>query len=556
MQLLWLPHRHITREGWIILALMGVSLLIHLFGIKRDLPWTPEIDETYFVRPVMHMIITGSWNPQWFGHPGSTVIYPLAFLGRIWNTIAHQGYLFGADPDFTVTFDAYAYEFYILGRLITISYSVLCIPLVYLIGRRVFNPTISLIGAGFMLLSALVIEHGQTVRSDTAAAFWSLLSIWLCLSWYEAPSYRRLLLTCIAMGMAIATRYFMVALIPVFLVANVLIALGRLESWSRRVTRFVITALFGGAVIVGAFVIATPFLVLDFRTALTNILGEARSSHLGADGLSPIGNFWWYVSDAIPRSTSWPHLISAMIGIAQTVRQRSVQGWLLLIFMGIFLFGISLSGLHWQRWIIQIIPIVWLFAAAGLVTVAQWLARFFKPAGSVRMARYPALLGVLIILASIWPAGQVAALTIRYTGPSTRELAREWILQHLPPGSKIAQEWYTAPLRSEDFIGYEAVGKITRSSPDGEYIVFSCFALAQNRTLDAYHHDGYDYLVVSSQMYDRFLAEPERYADETAFYQRLFRETVIVQEFLPSAYNDGPIIHIYSLRQGYQPSDS
>jgi len=119
---------------------------------------------------------------------------------------------------------------------------------------------------------------------------------------------------------------------------------------------------------------------------------------------------------------------------------------------------------------------------------------------------------------------------VRQASPSTRVLAREWIIRNLPTGSRIAQEWYTAPLVGTDFVVSEQ------------------WSLAAGHTVDDYRYDGYSYLVVSSAMYERFLAEPDRYVSEVAFYQTLFAEGCLLQRFEPSATRGGPVIRIYELQ--------
>ena len=52
-----------------LLAIVAVSLFVHLHGLTHDLP-APGADEPYFVLPAARMAWKGDANPQWFGHPG------------------------------------------------------------------------------------------------------------------------------------------------------------------------------------------------------------------------------------------------------------------------------------------------------------------------------------------------------------------------------------------------------------------------------------------------------------------------------------------------------
>src|SRR5262249_43024878 len=63
-------------------AIVLLSLGAHLWGLTGDLPM-PEVDERYFITPATYIAARGDLNPHWFGHPGSTVIYPLAAAFRL-----------------------------------------------------------------------------------------------------------------------------------------------------------------------------------------------------------------------------------------------------------------------------------------------------------------------------------------------------------------------------------------------------------------------------------------------------------------------------------------
>ena len=75
-----MPERWRTAAA--LLALAGVAAAVHLFGIRRDLPYGQEIDEPLFVSRAVHVAALADPDPGWFGHPGSTMIYALAALKR------------------------------------------------------------------------------------------------------------------------------------------------------------------------------------------------------------------------------------------------------------------------------------------------------------------------------------------------------------------------------------------------------------------------------------------------------------------------------------------
>jgi hypothetical protein len=508
---------------WSLIGIVGIAFAFHVGGIRKNLPYTAESDEGIFVSLAMHIAASGNLNPGWFGNPGSTVIYPLAGMYHIWYALTHGGMLTQPNPDLLTTFWATPAEFYMLGRFLTIAYSVLSVPLTYRIGQQVFGKHIGLIGAWFLALSLLPVSYAQVVRTDSAATFFTVLSLWLCLRLYECPTIKNQIWAGGAIGLSIASRYFCVALIPVLIGTNLLIAWRHFSKASRKFNWAGIAV--GLVALVVTFALSTPYFFLDFATARANLSTEARSTHLGADGLSPWENAIWYLSEAIPLSMTWPLAILAALGAILIVWKHRPRQVLLFWFSAIFLTGISLSPLHWHRWIIQILPLLALFAAYAVDTIFTFLSTRVCLSQSAQTI----LQASIVLLVSVWPAFQLTVHDIRAASPSTRVLARDWVIRNLPSGSQIAQEWYTVPLAGTDFV------------------ILQLVSLTERPSLDAYRADGYPYLVASSSMYDRFLAEPDRYPSEIAFYQTLFAEGELLRQFEPSLVRGGPVILIYKI---------
>jgi hypothetical protein len=477
------------------------------------------------VTPAVTIAATGDLNPHWFGHPGSTIIYPLAGTFHAWNAIAHDGELFGPDADLLTEFQSDSSDFYMLGRLLTIAYGVMSVPLVYLVGRRVFGERVALMGAAISMLYPLAVSHAQLVRTDSAAVFFGLLALWLCLRLYDRPTVGNQALAGLGIGVAMSSRYFMVTLVPVLLAVDGMILWG--QTAHRQTLRTTWPAMGTGLLAVAAgFALTTPYFFLDFEAALQSVRAEAQSTHLGADGLSPPENFLWYLSHAIPLSITWPQMILAALGATVAIWRRRPKELLLVGLALVFLVAISLSPLHWQRWIIPILPLLALFIAYALYVIVQHLSAQMRS----RVFVHPGLILLVVFLVSAWPAYNLVLQDVRQASPSTRILAREWIMENLPPDSRMAQEWYTAPLA-------------------GTRISLSEYVSLATLSLDDYRHDGFEYLMVSSAMYERYLDEPARYPDQVAFYETLFDEAHLLQQFEPSNTRGGPIVRIYELEQ-------
>ncbi len=505
-------------------AIVAVALWSHLWGVRGDLPWAYASDEGQFAVLAIRMAHEGDPNPRWFGHPGSTFLYPLAALFRIGNALATGRPVTEHDPELAARVGGDPARYFTAGRVLAALYAVAALPLLYLIGRRAYDETTALVGTWLALLSPMTLELAQMLRTDSAGLFFGLLALWLTLRILERPTLGAHVSAGLAIGAAIGTRYLLATLVGVLVAADLVVAArSRPDPDARR--RGLVHALVGLACVALGFVATTPYFLLDFATVWKNLAHEARVEHLGADGLGFAGNFAWYWSTALPMSVAAPVLVLAALGVAHAAWRRNVQALLVTGFVVVFVLAISTAALHWGRWLVPIVPLVALLAAAALVAIVRWVAG--------RLDVRPAVTVALILLAkalvSAKPAWAYFRFALAQAKPSTRIVAREWIIENLPPGSTIVAEFYTAPLHETEL--------------HADYH----FSLAADGTLEDYVRAGYDYAMVSDAIYGRYRREPKRYAREVAFYDALSRKGRLVKRFLPAQAGRGPTISLYAL---------
>ncbi len=143
------------------------------------MPFTPEIDEPIFVERAIRMASTGNLNPQWFGNPGSTILYPLTLNYHSWFSFVHEGMFFQPNPNLQTYFQNNPAEIYLLGRLLSILYAASTVPVLFLLGVDVFNKRIAFISVFFFLAYPLIASFVQTVRTDGAGLFFTVTTLWL-----------------------------------------------------------------------------------------------------------------------------------------------------------------------------------------------------------------------------------------------------------------------------------------------------------------------------------------------------------------------------------------
>ena len=273
-----------------------------------------------------------------------------------------------------------------------------------------------------------------------------------------------------------------------------------------------------------AFAATSPFVLLDARTAWQSIAQEQQGGRLGADGLPPWGNLWWYLTTALPRALGWPVAALFVLGVWQALRHRRGGALVLLGFAGVFTLLVSLQALHWDRWLAPILPGVCAVAALGL----QWGAGAVYALLARRVSRQAVSL-LLLCVALLGPMARCVEGAIERTLPDTRLLTRAWIQEHLPAGATLATEAYTAPL-------------------DGTPLQVMEVGVLAEHSLDFYCQSSVQYVGTSDAMYSRYAAEPERYAEQLLFYRRLRESAELVHRESPVCWRvAGPTVSIYRL---------
>ncbi|HEY8818680.1 MAG TPA: glycosyltransferase family 39 protein [Candidatus Limnocylindrales bacterium] len=484
----------------VLVALAAVALLslgLQVWGIGGDLPYAPDIDEPIFLQATLRAVHHVSLNPGWFGNPGSTTIYPIAALIEIWYLIAHHVPPF-AHPMVSISreFASNPLPFYLIGRLVSVAYGVGSVVALWLLARRILGDVGGVIATLVLPATAIVVAYGHLTRTDTAGLFFALVALWLILRAMEVGRFGAWALAAAAIGLAVSSRYFFATLIVPYGVAAWLwlgASPGRPGIPRALRGRSMVPT---GAVLLApvAFLVTSPFVLLDLSRSVADIRHEARTVHPGADGLSPIGNLLWYLGDIVPATFSPGLILLAILGVIVLWRRNGRALAVLAAFAVSYLLGVSASPLHWDRYVIPLVPVVGIAAAAGVLairdlavaSVSRWRASQREAEGSRAPMRTSISSGILaisvtgaILIALLLPPLAAVVATDRLRAqPGIRAVATDWIIANLPAGSRIVEENGSA---------YGAAGSD----------VLRVFSLS-DRSLDAYRADGFQYLVSTS----------------------------------------------------------
>ena len=422
------------------------------------------------------------------------------------------------------------HDHFLIGRGLTAALCTLTLPLLYLIGARLFDPGVGLAAAGFLAVIPLHAFRSRLWVPDAPMTLFYTLALLAAVGILRRPSVARFVFAGVAVGLATATKYNGVgACLPVVL-ATVLAA-PRLDGRRRGATLVVRLAL-AGAVSVIVFFAVNPLALSRFSEMLE---GMRFVSVLYTDE-PPAGFLGWYII----RYVAVSFFAGGYESVGALISALALAGWLLLLLRpsraGLMAWLPGLAYLiayssvlrnAYERMFLPLTPHVALLAGLALVGGARELE-------AVVRRRWPAarLRGALIVVVLLLAALPVSGHVVAARHAETRVQAAQWMDDNLPAGSGVFREWdMILPAARRFHVNREAALLWT----DG-------------RTPDSVA-DRHDFVVTSSTTFDWVLRQRGRavFDRRAAHYDELFDgpRFELAARFEPDRLTFGPEIRIF-----------
>ena len=517
-------------------SILMVALGWRLHNIAFGLPSMYDPDEPIFMITALRMLVDGTLNPGWFGHPGSTTITLVAAIDA---AVAAAGLASGRYADIAA-FSRAAYAdpalLFVPARVAMALIGTVCVWLTYLLGRRLDGTATGLVAAALLAINSLHIAWSQVIRTDINASVFMLACLLFSVRFAEHCRLRDLLIAGAFAGLATATKWpgatVFVAVIGGFVVAHLK---QRLPLW------WTIAA---AAAALAALFIASPYMLLDWQTVLANVSGEVKSGHLAHNGGGFIANLGYYLGGPVAGSMGVVGLALAIGGLAWSAIRSPVSRWTMLPATLIFLALISTQNIIWSRWVLPVMPMLAIGAGFAIVSIARRLANRYA------IAAFALVVGAAPLMAAVGQA--------RERANDTRAQAARWASANIAPGSRVVFEHLELSLRDRPWtilfpigsagcvdgvallaggVDFDEVQQLRGSSP---IVDLGNVAPARIDTCRA------DYAVLA--YHDLYLAEAAHYPAEVATYRRLLAGGRTVALFRPHpGRSGGPVVRIVAL---------
>ena len=529
-----LPPR--ARWGTALGAILVLALLLRLWGIKSGLPYVYDTDEDQHFVPHAIALLGHEGNPNYFDNPPAysyllAIVYELYFGGR-----AALSHAFAVNPT----------EVWVIARVITAVLGVLAVWLLYLIAQRLFDRRVALLSAALMAVAFLPVFYSKLALNDVPTLVPLEVSLWASAAILRGGRRRYYALAGLGLGVAAATKYTGgIVILP-------LVAAIWFQDRADRRTLARNTAL-AAAVAVLAFVICDPYSLLAFTAfkaglAIQGAESAAASGKLGLTHGSGVLYYLWTATWGV----GWVPAIAAVLAIPWLyLRERRLLAFFLPALV-VYLLFMGLQGRYFGRWLMPVVPIICILAAYTAIAAADTLAS--------RLPRLPVLGNRVRVPAALLAGALLCAQGLVYSihsglvnsRPDTRNIARAWLVAHIPIGTRVViepvvpEEWgldIGHPLATHNGYRWGGFPVLRKNELDGR------LALDQGAsvTIENYEHllkpalipfyeaNGFCYVVTGSQQYGRALVDPAAVPQAIAYYRALARDGKLVYESSPYA---------------------
>ena len=406
----------------LLLLILGLGLFLRLWGINFGLPYFNYPDEGRYTGLAINMLDDFDFNPHYFINP-PLLTYILAGLNVLYFIIGKIFGLFSSPKHFADLLVAGTLPIspLLLSRIFIALLGTTTCFFLYKIGKKLFNKSVGVISCALLAFSLLHIKESHIAVNDVAATFFMIISFNCIVNVYTRGRLKDSILSGVFVGMSIAIKYNVGLIIIPLVVAHLLssnIKDGRIKK-----------LMYSLCICFTTFFLCCPWILLDYKHFFKDFLYQAKLGGVLWAGSSPESSYIKYL-----KTFFWGYgLIPFGFFIAGTIflwKERT-KFFILLSFPLVYYLFLGKLKLFFIRFAVPMIPFLCLISAYGI----------FRFSYSFTSAKRK-LLAILTLLAIC----QGIFFSIKYdyllTKGDTRIIARNWIIDNIPPHSKIFVEWY------------------------------------------------------------------------------------------------------------------
>lgn len=480
------------KEILIIALLFGVSFLFRRIGLKFGFPLLTHPDEHTSLVPVYEMTANRTLNPGDFNQPDQIHFFLyLIYLNAV------SFIKFGKSLAQTFYQNQLVFHFY--ARLMIAIIGSITPIFAYKIGKE-FKFNFSIPAGLFFAFFPPYIVHSHYISADSTITLLTLVVILFSIRYLKQRQDKQIYIATIFAAINTAEKYPGLLSYGIVIVTLFLSVLDKKSTGSKfNFQIFIKKLLFTAGLYLFSLFVFAPNIFIEYGQVIDALIIESRSTHLGADNLGWGGNILFYIEQFVVES-NFLIILFIFAGLFAVTKIKNLTGILLLYGLAYCVFLSKLS-LHWVRWALPMYTALLLLASLGI----GFAWKMIKDSNKI-IINY-----LFIIIVSIAFLQQVIsglADSSRMTFTDTRLVALNYCNETgITPENSIYEGYTPFIPRMYQVIFDEEIDELGNSI---------------------------DYVILSSNMYNRFYYEIDRYTDEVNFYETIKREYPLIKEFSPT----------------------
>lgn len=527
--------------GWglAVAGLLLATFILRVWGVDHGMPYAYNADENAHFVPKAIGLFGHGWNPGYFVNPPAYT-YLLHIVFDVW---------FGGREGVARQFAANPTEVFVVARVTAAVCGTLAVWLLYLAGKRLFDRRVGLLAAALLGVAFLPTFYSHLALNDVPTLAPICLALWGAGGVLRYGRLGDYMLAGLGLGLACATKYTGgIVLLPIL---GATAAQFLAPDGHRPAIRGLVVA---GAATIVAFVLANPYAVLDWDAFMDGLNHQTTVADdaLGKLGLTEENGVKYYLW-TLTWGLGYIPALAALAGAIALARDERRLVAVLAPAPILFILFMGSQERFFGRWLMPVFPIVCLLAAYFVLEVAYSASR------RRRMWR-PTFVTIAVL--ALCGQGVISSLHIAQVlaRDDTRNLAREWFVENVPPRTKVVVEPVVPDGWAQDIGNPSPLTKngnrwakfpTSRSNiaNDGSYIPGEGRIVNiedYERTLvpelvDRYVEEGYCWVVVGSTQRGRAEVEPEAVPRALDYYRELERRSKPPAIFSPYKKGQGPV---------------
>jgi hypothetical protein len=418
---------------WALCAVVGIALVLRLWGIEYGLPLSYWTDEYHELMRAMQLG-AGSFN---FVRTTKGGFYLLLFFeyGVYFAVLKVLGVVASA-REFAELFVRDPTMFYLIGRATAAFIGCVTVATVFWIARYAYSSLAALVGALLLAVNVLHVDVSHRIGVDVPMVAGAALALYFGLRIADEGGRRNYLWAAAFAALAVTTKLpGILVLIPLLIAHTYALSStpAGVRGWFGSRDLWIALAVFV------AILVATNPGVLGY----VGLSGDPSGSPVRLAGPDELDDAPDFASDSRPNlhffyfrvlldSMGWPLLLSSLAALVWAVIRRNRADVMLLSYAVANYVAItttSSENLFYPRYALPIILVMAILTGRMFADLLGALPRWRMMGGVVALASLAA-----------WPVWTASVADHALTLTDTRTIAKDWFEANVPAGAKVLVE--------------------------------------------------------------------------------------------------------------------